>query len=90
MIDNSQMFSFFPKKSVVLDWLNDYLIGNRKFRKDILIETAKRISALDRQNWYDLCKVPIGYEVDEIWNIREYIKESIKIAKGIVNENKHQ
>jgi len=84
LIDNSQMFSFLPKRSMILEWVDICPIGDKNVRRRILKETAKRISSLD-QDWYDLCRIPTGYEVDELWDIKVNIAETIRIAKELAS-----
>ena len=84
LIDNSQMFLYFPTKSSIREWLEISAIRDKKATRRIFAETARRISSLD-QEWYPLCKIPAGYHVDELWDIKRNIAETIRIAKELVS-----
>jgi len=85
LIDNSQMFSLHPSRESILEWLLYPSLVDNQDRQRIFIETAKRIASLDSV-WSDLCNIPAGYKVEELWDIRERIAETIKLSNEIVTE----
>ena len=86
LIDNSQMFSYLPTKSSILSWLECSPIEDFRQAKKFLIKTAKKISSL-KGIWPDLCDIPPKYEVSALWDIKDHIAETIKIAGEIANDS---
>lgn len=85
LIDNSQMFSYFPTHESIIEWLDIFPMRDKKAQKRILQETARRISSLE-PHWKSLCKIPPEYKADRTWDIKVNIAETIRIAKKLSDD----
>ena len=85
VIDNEQMFSTEPSDPITCsNWFGHQTYDSAM---EITLELCNQLSHIREKDIQEYSTLPEGYEVDDIWDIKQLIRKSVSYAEQFIERN---